>query len=117
MPSFAAGQIVIVDWRDALPNEANKEWPAIVIEDTDLFDDTYPNVILVPLAEHAEFAIAQLSVKIEPTPENGCSSPCYAVSHNVTATSKRRIRKVTTSRISAEQLASIRRQCAESIGL
>jgi mRNA interferase MazF len=115
--SFTAGQIVIVDWRDGLPNEANKRRPAVVIEDTDLFDESYPNVIVVPLAEHAAFAISRLSVKIEPTPENGCSAVCYAVSHNLTATSKQRIREVTASRISADQVAAIRRQCAESIGL
>jgi mRNA interferase MazF len=117
MQPFVAGQIVIVDWRDALPSEANKLRPAIVIEDTDLFDDSYPNVIVVPLAEHAAFAISHLSVRIEPTPENGCPSVCFALSNNLTATSKRRIREVTASRISTEQLSAIRRQCAESIGL
>ena len=117
MQAFTAGQIVVLDWRDAVPGEANKRRPAVVIEDTDLFDESYPNVIVVPLSEHATFAISQLSVKIEPTPENGCPSVCYAISHNLTATSKRRIREVTASRISAEQLADIRRQCAESIGL
>jgi mRNA interferase MazF len=38
MPAFAPGQIVIVEWRDALPREANKRRPAVVIEDSELFD-------------------------------------------------------------------------------
>jgi mRNA-degrading endonuclease toxin of MazEF toxin-antitoxin module len=114
---YSAGQIVIVDWRDALPKEPNKLRPAIVVEDVDLFDDSYPNVIVVPLSERADFVIPRLSVRIEPTPENGCTSVCYAVSHNIGVTSKRRIRNVTNSHISAEQLTAIRRQCAESIGI
>ena len=45
-----AGQIVLVDWRDALPKEPNKRRPTVVTEDSGLFDDTYPNLILVPPA-------------------------------------------------------------------
>ena len=33
MAVFEPGQIVIVEWRDALPKEANKQRPAVVIED------------------------------------------------------------------------------------
>jgi mRNA-degrading endonuclease toxin of MazEF toxin-antitoxin module len=44
--SVAAGQIVLVDWRDALPKEPNKRRPAVVVEDRGLFDDAYPNLIL-----------------------------------------------------------------------
>ena len=29
---FAAGDIVLADWRDALPKEPNKRRPAIVVE-------------------------------------------------------------------------------------
>jgi hypothetical protein len=29
--SVAAGQIVLVDWRDALPKEPNKRRPAVVV--------------------------------------------------------------------------------------
>lgn len=49
MPAFAPGQIVLVDWRDALPKEPNKRRPAVVVEDAELFHPSYPNVILVPL--------------------------------------------------------------------
>ena len=43
MASFLAGQIVIVDWRDAIPKEPNKVRPAVVVEDHELFDESYPN--------------------------------------------------------------------------
>ncbi|AUB80235.1 type II toxin-antitoxin system PemK/MazF family toxin [Candidatus Thiodictyon syntrophicum] len=89
--SFDAGQIVLVDWRDALPKEPSKRRAAVVVEDRGLFDDTYPNLILVPLAEDAHLAIADLAVAITPTPDNGCTKPCYALAHHVTTTSKRRI--------------------------
>ena len=51
---FAAGDIVLADWRDALPKEPNKRRPAIVVEEDGLFDADYPNLLLVPLAEDAE---------------------------------------------------------------
>jgi mRNA-degrading endonuclease toxin of MazEF toxin-antitoxin module len=111
-----AGQIVLVDWRDALPKEPNKRRPAVVIEDSGLFDDTYPNVILVPLAEDPLLAIADLSVPILPTPENGCTKACFALAHHVTTTSKQRITS-TPSRITEAQLAEIRRLIGIAIGL
>ena len=114
--SFDAGQIVLVDWRDALPKEPNKRRPAIVVEDRGLFDDTYPNLILVPLAEDAHLAIADLAVAIPPTADNGCTKPCYALAHHVTTTSKQRITP-TPSRITAAQLAAIRRLIGISLGI
>jgi len=116
MAAYAAGQIVLVDWRDALPKEPNKRRPAIVIEDSALFDADYPNVILVPLTEDGGLVIADLSVRIEPSPENGCSKPCYAVSPLVTATSCHRVQP-TPCHITQAELARIRRQVAEAIGL
>jgi mRNA-degrading endonuclease toxin of MazEF toxin-antitoxin module len=112
---FEAGQIVLADWRDALPKEPNKLRPAIVVEDAELFGPSYPNVILVPLSEDADFAIEDLSVLIEPTAENGCPKPCYALSHCVTTTSKERVR-ATQSKVLPEQLRSIRHQIALAIG-
>ena len=112
-----AGQIVLADWRgDAMPKEPNKRRPAVVVEDDALFVPSYPNVILVPLTEDAALAIPDLSVAIDPTTENGCSKPCWAVSHLVTTTSKSRLR-ATPSHITSEQLASIRRQIAVAIGI
>src|SRR5436305_9471881 len=88
--SFSPGQIVIVDWRDALPKEPNKLRPAIVIEDTDLFGPDYPNVILVPLSQDQKLAIRAFSLGIDPTASNGCPNRCYALSNYVAATSKQR---------------------------
>jgi mRNA interferase MazF len=87
-----------------------------VIEDADLFDTSYPNVILVPLTEDADMVIAELSVRIDPTPENGCTKTCYAVSPLVTGTSKSRVR-ATPSHVTHAQLVDIRRRVGEAIGL
>ncbi|WP_295880422.1 type II toxin-antitoxin system PemK/MazF family toxin [uncultured Thiohalocapsa sp.] len=114
--SVAAGQIVLVDWRDALPKEPNKRRPAVVVEDRGLFDDAYPNLILVPLADDPGLAISELSVRIEPTPENGCAKPWHALAHHVTTASKRRI-SPTASRIADAQLTELRRMVALAIGV
>jgi mRNA interferase MazF len=111
-----AGQIVLADWRgDALPKEPNKRRPAVVVEDDGLFAPAYPNAILVPLTEDAALVIPDLSVAITPTPDNGCSKPCWAVSHLVATTSKARL-SATRSRITAEQLTAIRRQIILAVG-
>ncbi|MGI4793546.1 MAG: type II toxin-antitoxin system PemK/MazF family toxin [Janthinobacterium lividum] len=111
-----AGQIVLADWRgDALPKEPNKRRPAVVVEDDGLFLPAYPNVILVPLTDDAALVIPDLAIAITPTPENGCSKPCWAVSHLVSSTSKMRL-QATPSRITQDQLAAIRRQIAVAIG-
>jgi len=114
--AYVAGQIVAVDWRDALPKEPNKLRPAVVVEDHGLFDPGYPNVILVPLTEDHRLAIGELSVRIEPTAENGCSKSCFALSHCVATTSKLRVR-ATEARITAEQVRTIRAQIAMAIGM
>jgi len=116
LAGFAPGQIVLVDWRDALPKEPNKLRPAIVVEDSELFDPSYPNLILVPLSEDRGLASPDLSVDIDPTRENGCTKRCYALSSYLAATSKGRVRP-TQSQISPEQLNAIRRQIALAIGL
>jgi mRNA interferase MazF len=111
-----AGQIVLVDWRDALPKEPNKRRPAIVVEDDDLFDASYPNLILAPLTEDRRLALADLSVTIPPTPENGCTKTSYVLAHHVTATSKQRVAP-TASRVTDAQLADIRRLIGVAVGL
>lgn len=115
MASFVAGEIVLADWRDALPKEPNKRRPAIVVDDDDLFGPGYPNVILVPISDDAALAIPDLSVIIEPTSENGCVKRSYALSHCLAATSKSRIAR-TQSRITQDQLNTIRRQIAVAVG-
>ena len=82
--NLRAGQIVLVEWRDALPRVPGKRRPAVVVEDDALFDDAYPNAILVPLAEDPHLAIEDLSLRITPSQENGCTKPCYALAHHVT---------------------------------
>lgn len=116
MAGFASGQIVLVDWRDALPKEPNRLRPAIVVEDGELFGIPYPNVILVPLSEARELAPSDLLLPIDPTPENGCTKRCFALSCYLATTSKQRVRP-TQSRILPEQLDIIRRQIALAIGL
>jgi mRNA-degrading endonuclease toxin of MazEF toxin-antitoxin module len=111
-----AGQIVLVDRRDALPKEPSKKRPAVVVEDSDLFDPSYPNLVLVPLAEDPHLAIPDLSVRILPTPENGCTKPCHALAHHVTTTSKRRVTP-TGSRITDAQLAEVRWLIGITVGL
>lgn len=118
MGPFNPGQILLIDWRgDALPKEPNKLRPCVVIEGPDLFDALYPNVLVVPLADDPAYVIPALCVKIAPSAQNGCTKTCYAVSHAVTAASKQRIKAVTPSQITPEQLRQIRSQVAESIGL
>ena len=112
-----AGQIVLADWRgDAMPKEPNKRRPAVVVEDDGLFAPSYPNAILVPLTEDPALAIPDLSVAIAPTAENGCSKPCWAVSHLVATTSKARL-QATSSRVTSEQLTAIRYQIALAVGV
>jgi len=113
---FHAGHIVVAGWRDALPKEPNKLRPAIIVEDDGLFATSYPNVILVPLIEDVRLAIADLAMPIDPTPENGCTKPCWALSHCVATTSSARL-SPTRSAITPEQLARIRRQVAVAIGV
>jgi mRNA interferase MazF len=114
---FFAGQIVIADWRGgALPKEPYKRRPAIIVEDDGLFAASYPNAILVPLTDDTTLVIADLSVSISPTAENGCPKRCWAMSHLVTTTSKQRIR-ATPSRITPDQLTMIRQQIAFAVGI
>ena len=57
-----------------------------------------------------------LSARIDPTPENGCTKICFALSALVAGRSKLRIR-ATESRSTEEPVARIRRQVAAAIGL
>ncbi len=86
-----------------------------MVEDHELFDRAYPNVILVPLTEDERLAIADLSAIIDPSAENGCAKRCYALVHCVATTSKARI-TATSSRVTRQQLEDIRRRIALAIG-
>jgi mRNA-degrading endonuclease toxin of MazEF toxin-antitoxin module len=115
---LTAGQIVLVDWReDALAKEPNKLRPCVIVEDHNLFDAWFPNVLVVPLTDSNEFLIPSLAVEIHPTTENGCTKRSHAISHSITVASKQRVVRPTASRITDEQLGQIRAQIAECIGL
>lgn len=116
MSQHAAGSIVVVDWRSgALPNEPGKLRPAIIVEDHELFPDEYPNVLVVPLTRDEGLAHRSFAERIEPTAENGAEATCWALAHHVTSISLRRI-SPTGSRITAMQLASIRKRTTVAIG-
>ena len=116
MSTLRAGQIVLANWRDALPKEPNKLRPAIVVDDERLFPSDYQNAILVPLSGEVLEAPERLALSIDPTPENGCATRCYALSYCVTTASVARLQG-TSSHITDEQLVEIRRQIALAIGL
>jgi uncharacterized protein YifN (PemK superfamily) len=88
----------------------------VVVEDSDLFAPAYPNVILVPLSDDATLIIPDLATPIAPSAENACAKPCWAVSHLVATTSKRRL-TATAARITQVQLTAIRTQIAECVGV
>jgi mRNA interferase MazF len=100
----------------ALPKEPNRLRPAIVVEDAELFDLEYPNVIVVPLTSDSCLTIPGLSVTIEPTPENGCQQLCFALAAWVTSVSVKRV-SCTGSQVRPNQLGAIRRCIAEATGL
>jgi mRNA interferase MazF len=113
----AAGTIVVVDWRvGAVPREPTKIRPAVVVEDHELFPDAYPNTVVVPLTRDEGLAYATYAERIDPTPENHVETTSWALAHHVTSVSLRRV-QATPSRVTAEQLASIRRRIALALGL
>jgi mRNA interferase MazF len=113
----ADGNIVLVDWRrGSLPKEPTRLRPAVVVEDSGIFDDTHPNLIVVPLTTDVDLAIPALSVAIDPKPQNGCPARSYALAFNVTSVSRERIRP-TRGRVTTAQLDVIREKIAVCIGL
>jgi len=112
-----AGSIVVVDWRGgALPNEPSRLHPAVVVEDHELFPDDYPNLLLVPLTRDEGLAHRSFAERIEPSADNGVDTTCWALAHHVTSVSLRRVNQ-TPSRITAQQLASIRARIAVAVGI
>lgn len=110
------GQIVIVDWRDALPGsgEPNKRRPAIVIGSPAFFGSTLPFEIVVPLTGEEALAISGASVAIEPNVDNACKKRSYALAWCVQTVSAERITP-TTARVTSEQVDAIRKQVASCI--
>lgn len=115
--SLRAGQIVLADWRgDARPGEQNKLRPAIVVDEESLFEPHYTNAILVPLSSDALMVIRDLVLAITPTAENGCPTPCWALSYMVSSLAKTRMR-TTPSQVISLQLRNVRQQIAFAIGI
>lgn len=119
-----AGQIVTVDWRkdpddpaqDPHPPEPNRLRPAVVVQDTELFDPSYPTVLVVPMTGDRELVMADLTVVLQPTATNGCSKVSYLVPQNLTCVAKTRIKQVTDSNITAAQLQKLRQLIVLLIG-
>lgn len=110
------GRIVVVDWRDALPEsgEPNKQRPAVVVGRRDLFHSEFDYLFVVPLTSDRMLRILGATVEIAPTKENFCSKKCYALAWNAQTVPKRRVRE-TEARISDAQLHEIRDQIARLV--
>ncbi|MGD0472334.1 MAG: type II toxin-antitoxin system PemK/MazF family toxin [Candidatus Velthaea sp.] len=114
---MTAGRILWVDFRrDAAPKEANKLRPAIVVEDSGLFAEEYPNVVVVPCTTTLTFEVRDLCVQIAPDERNGFDRTNWAIAHNVTTASKARIVKQTDYHISSGHLDEIRARIVEMLG-
>lgn len=116
MSRYAAGSIVVVEWRGgSLPQEPGKLRPAVVVEDHELFPEEYPNMLVVPLTRDEGLAHRSFAERIEPTADNGVDTTCWALAHHVTSVSLRRV-DLTASRITPEQLSSIRTRIKVAVG-
>lgn len=113
---MTAGQIALVDWRDAIQRsgEPNKRRPVIVVSSPRLFGTGLPFEIVVPLTSEAARAIEGASLRIEPTPQNGCTTPCYALAWQVQTVPHVRLAE-TPSHITANELTLIRLQIAACV--
>ncbi|MGH7754776.1 MAG: type II toxin-antitoxin system PemK/MazF family toxin [Vulcanimicrobiaceae bacterium] len=112
-----AGQIVTVDWRDALPDsgEPNKGRPGIVVGAPPTFGGALPFELVVPLTGEVAYALPGTYVALDPTPENGCTKTCFAIAWCVQNVPHARLKR-TPSRITDDQLASIRTKIAACVG-
>ena len=104
------GQIVAVDWRDALPGSGEpKQQPGVIVGSPRFFGSGLPFELVVPLTGEAALAIAGASMLIAPTRENGCTKPSYALAWNVQSVPHARLTE-TPSCVTGDELASIRAQ-------
>jgi mRNA-degrading endonuclease toxin of MazEF toxin-antitoxin module len=116
--AIKAGQILWINWRgDALPKEANKLRPGIVVEPSNYFAPQYPNVLVVPCTTSLPTVAPSLCVEIKPDDTNGFVRLTWAIAPGVTSTSKRRIVRETTDFVTPEQLAEIRSLIAEVLDI
>ena len=119
-----AGQIVTVNWRkepsdsgqDPQPPEPNKLRPAVVVQDTELFDLTYPTVLVVPMTGNPALVIPDLTVVLQPSLTNGCKKVSYLLPQNLTCIAKTPITAATNSVISPAELQQLRQLVVLTIG-
>ncbi len=119
-----AGQIVTVDWRrdpddptqDPHPPEPNKLRPAVVVQDSELFDPAYPTVLVVPMTGDPELAIPDLTVVLQPSATNGCTKVSYLLPQNLSCVAKTRITTATDSCITTSELQQLRQLVVLTIG-
>ena len=106
----------MVDWRDALPGagEPNKRRPAIVVSSPRFFGAGLPFEIVVPLTGEAALAIAGASTLIEPSAQNGCTKPSYALAWNVQTVPHARL-TATSSHVTDDELNDIRTQIHSAV--
>ena len=119
-----AGQIVAVDWRkepadpaqNPQPPEPNKLRPAVVVQDTELFDPAYPTVLVVPMTGDSALAIPDLTVVLQPCRTNGCKKLSHLLPQHLTCVAKTRITSVTQSEITPAELQQLRQLVVLTIG-
>ena len=76
----------------------------MVVQDTDLFDPSYPTVLVVPMTGDPGLAIAELTVELQPSASNGCKKVSYLLPQHLTCVAKTLNQAATVSRISATEL-------------
>ena len=113
---MSPGSIVIVDWRDALPEsgEPNKQRPAIVVGSDRLYDDAVDFLLVVPITGDARLSMIGATLEIPPSEENYCTKPSYALAWNVQTVPKRRAR-ATEAHVTEAELEKVRDQIARLV--
>lgn len=114
--TILAGSIVVANFRGGdSREEPNKLRPAVVLQDTALFSETYGLLIVVPLTRDVSRLHHTFAVRLEPTSQNGCTETSWVLA-NVPTTIARRRALPTQSSITAEELLLLRQRTALAIG-
>ena len=87
-----------------------------MVQDTGLFDPTYPTVLVVPMTGDLPLAIEALTVVLQPSPSNGCKKVSYLLPQNLTCVAKTRITAATKSQITPVELQQLRQLVVLTIG-
>ncbi len=119
-----AGQAVTFDWRkepddpaqDPQPPEPNKLRPAVVVQDSELFDPAYPAALVVPMTGDPALVGPDLTVVLQPRPSNGCKKVSDLLPQNLTCHAKTRVTAATKSQITPAELRQLRQWVVLSIG-